>query len=46
MTNEERMKIKEGTPKKHFTPEDVRKMSQSKVRENYQAIIDSMKEWN
>ena len=32
--------------KKQFTPEDVRKMSQSEVRENYQAILDSMKTWH
>ena len=35
----------EETPKKHFTPEDVRKMSRTEVRENYTAIMDSMKEW-
>lgn len=35
----------EEEPKKYFTPEDVRKMSQSEVRYNYKAIMDSMKEW-
>ena len=33
------------TTKKFFSPEDVRKMSQKEVHENYQAIMDSMKEW-
>ncbi len=32
-------------PKKHFTPEDVRRMTASDVKKNYQAIMDSMKEW-
>ena len=30
----------------YFTPEEVRKMSQAEVRENYQKIINSMKFWN
>ena len=30
---------------KHFSFEDVRKMSDSDVRKNYQAILDSMREW-
>ena len=34
------------TPKEYFSPEDVRSMSQSEVRENYKKIIDSMKKWN
>lgn len=34
-----------GDSKKHFAPEDVRKMSPREVRENYAAIINSMKEW-
>lgn len=36
---------KEQTTKKHFTPEEVRKMSRSEVKENYQAILNSMKKW-
>ena len=36
---------REETPKKHFTPEEVRKMSQSEVRDNYEAILQSMKTW-
>ena len=35
-----------GEVKKTFTPEEVRNMSRSEVRENYTAIMDSMKEWN
>ena len=34
------------TPKEYFSPEEVRAMSQSEVRENYKKIIDSMKKWN
>lgn len=34
------------TPKEYFSPEEVRSMSQSEVRENYKKIIDSMKKWN
>lgn len=30
----------------YFTPEEVRKMSQAEVRENYQKILNSMKFWN
>ena len=38
--------VKEMTgEKKHFTPVEVRQMSPKEVRENYQAIMDSMKEW-
>lgn len=37
---------KEQTAKKHFTPEEVRKMSQNEVKENYTAIIKSMKKWS
>ena len=33
------------TQKEYFSPEDVRSMSQSEVRENYKKIIDSMKKW-
>ena len=33
-------------PERYFAPEDVRKMSVSEVRENYSAIMDSMKDWN
>ena len=29
-----------------FTPDEVRAMSQSEVRANYQRIIESMKKWN
>lgn len=29
-----------------FTPEQVRKMSQSEVRKNYKKILESMKYWN
>lgn len=29
-----------------FTPDEVRAMSQSEVRANYQMIIESMKKWN
>ena len=31
--------------KEYLSPEDVRKMSQSEVRDNYKAIINSMKKW-
>jgi hypothetical protein len=34
------------TQKEYFSPEEVRAMSQSEVRENYKKIIDSMKKWN
>lgn len=34
------------TPKEYFSPEEVRAMSQSEVRENYKKIIASMKKWN
>lgn len=34
------------TEKDYYTPEEVRKMSQSEVRKNYQAIMDSMKKWS
>lgn len=30
----------------YFAPEEVRKMSQTEVRENYQKIINSMKFWS
>lgn len=35
----------ENTQKDYFTAEEVRKMSQTEVRKNYQAIMDSMKKW-
>lgn len=35
----------ENAQKDYFTPEEVRKMSQTEVRKNYQAIMDSMKKW-
>lgn len=31
---------------KYFSPEDVRKMTREEVRENYQAIFNSMREWH
>lgn len=31
--------------KKHFTPEEVRQMTNKEVRANYQAIMDSMDQW-
>jgi uncharacterized Zn finger protein len=31
--------------KENISPEDVRKMSRSEVRDNYKAIINSMKNW-
>ena len=37
---------KEETTEKYFTPEEVRKMSPIEVRDNYQAICQSMKKWN
>jgi hypothetical protein len=33
------------TAEKYFTPDEVRRMSQKEVRDNYQAIMDSMKKW-
>ena len=30
----------------YFTPEEVRKMSQAEVKENYKKIVDSMIFWN
>ena len=33
------------TEEKHFTPEDVRKMTPIEVKNNYKAIVDSMNEW-
>lgn len=38
-------KIKSNEPQKLFTPEEVRKMSPDEVRENYSAIMESMKKW-
>ena len=35
-----------GTPSEYFSPDDVRAMSQSEVRTNYQKILESMKTWN
>ncbi len=34
------------TPSEYFSPDDVRAMSQSEVRSNYQKILESMKTWN
>lgn len=31
---------------KYFSPEDVRKMTREEVRENCQAIFNSMREWH
>lgn len=38
-------KRQEETAKTYFSPEEVRKMSPREVRDNYQAIMNSMKEW-
>ena len=35
----------EGTAKRCFTPEEVRKMTREEVRANYTAVMNSMKEW-
>ena len=35
----------EETEETHFAPEDVRKMTPIEVKNNYKAIVDSMKEW-
>lgn len=37
-------RLKEGK-KDYFTPEEVRKMTRKEVRENYYAIMNSMKKW-
>lgn len=34
------------TPAEYFSPEEVRAMSQSEVRNNYHKILESMKKWN
>ena len=34
------------TPAEYFSPDEVRHMSPSEVRSNYQKILDSMKKWN
>ena len=34
------------TPAEYFSPDEVRAMSQSEVRKNYQKIMESMKKWN
>lgn len=34
------------TAREYFSPDEVRAMSQSEVRANYQRIIESMKKWN
>ena len=34
------------TPSEYFSPDEVRAMSQSEVRANYQKIRESMKKWN
>ena len=36
---------KEEPSKKYLSPEEVRKMSPKEVRDNYTAIMNSMKEW-
>ena len=35
-----------GTENYYFSPSDVRKMSASEVKENYNVILNSMKHWN
>lgn len=46
----ERIDVQEGktiqSGKDFYSPDEVRKMTQNQVRENYQAIINSMKKWN
>ena len=42
---EEQREEKEKAQKIYFTPEEVRKMSRKEVRDNYAAIINSMKKW-
>lgn len=39
-------KIEPKIEKRYLTAEEVRKMSQAEVKENYQLIMDSMKFWN
>lgn len=39
-------KAGKNTPKEYFSPDEVRAMSHSEVRENYTKIIASMKKWN
>lgn len=34
------------TPAEYFSPDEVRRMSQSEVSRNYQKILESMKKWN
>ena len=34
------------TSREYFTPDEVRAMSQSEVRDNYTKIVESMKRWN
>ena len=34
------------TPAEYFSPDEVRRMSQSEVRSNYQKIMESVKTWN
>jgi hypothetical protein len=36
----------QNTASEYYTPQEVRAMSQSEVRANYQKIIESMKKWN
>lgn len=38
--------VGKNTQKEYFSPDEVRSMSQSEVRENYHKIIESMKKWN
>lgn len=38
--------VGKNTVKEYFSPDEVRAMSQSEVRENYHKIIESMKKWN
>ena len=39
-------RVGKNTQKEYFSPDEVRSMSQSEVRENYNKIIESMKKWN
>lgn len=36
---------KQSTELKYFTPEDVRRMTAKDVRDNYTAVMESMKKW-
>ena len=38
-------KYTEQTPKDYFSPEDVQRMTAKDVRDNYTAVMESMKKW-